>query len=64
MYSVKEVYYTIQGEGYHTGRPAIFLRFTGCNLWSGLEKDRATAICNFCDTDFVGTNGPGGGKFN
>ena len=54
MYSVKEVYYTIQGEGYHTGRPAIFLRFSGCNLWSGLEKDRETAICNFCDTDFVG----------
>ena len=64
MYSVKEVYYTIQGEGYHTGRPAIFLRFTGCNLWSGLEKDRSTAICDFCDTDFVGTDGPGGGKFN
>ena len=64
MYSVKEVYYTIQGEGYHTGRPAVFLRFTGCNLWSGLEKDREKAICNFCDTDFVGTNGPGGGKFD
>ncbi len=64
MYSVKEVYYTIQGEGYHTGRPAVFLRFTGCNLWTGLEKDRKTAICNFCDTDFVGINGPGGGKFN
>lgn len=63
MYSVKEVYYTIQGEGYHTGRPAVFLRFTGCNLWTGLEKDRKTAICNFCDTDFVGINGPGGGKF-
>ena len=64
MYSLKEVYYTIQGEGYHTGRPAIFLRFSGCNLWSGLEKDRDSAICNFCDTDFVGTDGPGGGKFN
>ena len=64
MYSLKEVYYTIQGEGYHTGRPAIFLRFSGCNLWSGLEKDRETAICNFCDTDFVGRDGPGGGKFN
>ena len=64
MYSLKEVYYTIQGEGYHTGRPAIFLRFSGCNLWSGLEKDRESAICNFCDTDFVGTDGPGGGKFN
>ena len=63
MYSLKEVYYTIQGEGYHTGRPAIFLRFSGCNLWSGLEKDRESAICNFCDTDFVGTDGPGGGKF-
>ncbi len=64
MYSVKEVYYTIQGEGYHTGRPAVFLRFAGCNLWTGLEKDRENAICNFCDTDFVGTNGPGGGKFD
>ena len=64
MYSVKEVYYTIQGEGYHTGRPAVFLRFTGCNLWTGLEEDRKSAICNFCDTDFVGINGPGGGKFN
>ena len=64
MYSVKEVYYTIQGEGHHTGRPAVFLRFTGCNLWSGLEKDRKNAICDFCDTDFVGNNGPGGGKFN
>ncbi|SVD52768.1 uncharacterized protein METZ01_LOCUS405622, partial [marine metagenome] len=64
MYSLKEVYYTIQGEGYHTGRPAVFLRFTGCNLWTGLEKDRKTAICNFCDTDFVGINGPGGGEFN
>jgi len=64
MYSVKEVYYTIQGEGHHTGRPAVFLRFAGCNLWSGLEKDRKNAICNFCDTDFVGNNGPGGGKFN
>ena len=58
------VYYTIQGEGYHTGRPAVFLRFAGCNLWTGLEKDRENAICNFCDTDFVGTNGPGGGKFD
>ena len=63
MYSLKEVYYTIQGEGYHTGRPAVFLRFTGCNLWTGLEEDRKSAICNFCDTDFVGINGPGGGKF-
>ena len=57
------MYYTLQGEGAHTGRPAVFCRFSGCNLWSGLEKDRPKAICNFCDTDFVGTNGEGGGKF-
>ncbi len=63
MYTVKEMFYTIQGEGVHTGRPAVFLRFAGCNLWSGLEKDRESAICNFCDTDFVGTDGEGGGKF-
>ena len=63
MYSIKETYYTIQGEGFHTGRPAVFLRFSGCNLWTGLEADRSNAICNFCDTDFVGVNGPGGGKF-
>lgn len=62
-YSVREMYYTLQGEGAQTGRPAVFLRFAGCNLWSGREKDRARAICNFCDTEFVGTNGPGGGKF-
>ena len=62
-YSVKEIYYTLQGEGAHTGRAAVFLRFSGCNLWSGLEKDRKSAVCNFCDTDFVGTDGPGGGKF-
>jgi len=62
-YSVKEIYYTLQGEGAQTGRPAVFCRFAGCNLWSGLEHDRARAICTFCDTDFVGTNGPGGGKF-
>jgi len=62
-YSVKEIYYTLQGEGAHTGRAAVFLRFAGCNLWSGIEKDRAEAICRFCDTDFVGTYGPGGGKF-
>ena len=62
-YSVKELYYTLQGEGAHTGRPALFLRFAGCNLWTGLEKDRAGAVCKFCDTDFVGTDGPGGGKF-
>src|ERR1700760_1758547 len=62
-YSVKEIYYTLQGEGAHAGRAAVFLRFAGCNLWSGLEKDRAVATCRFCDTDFVGTDGPGGGKF-
>lgn len=62
-YTVKEVYYTLQGEGAHTGRPAVFLRFAGCNLWSGREADRATAVCRFCDTDFVGTDGPGGGRF-
>lgn len=62
-YAVKEIYATLQGEGFHTGRPAVFLRFAGCNLWSGLERDRGTAICRFCDTGFVGTDGPGGGKF-
>jgi 7-carboxy-7-deazaguanine synthase (Cx14CxxC type) len=62
-YTVKEVYYTIQGEGAQTGRPAVFLRFSGCNLWSGREQDRAAAVCNFCDTDFLGIDGPGGGKF-
>jgi 7-carboxy-7-deazaguanine synthase (Cx14CxxC type) len=62
-YSVKEIYYTLQGEGAQTGRAAVFLRFAGCNLWTGLERDRAGAICRFCDTDFVGTDGPGGGKF-
>jgi 7-carboxy-7-deazaguanine synthase (Cx14CxxC type) len=62
-YVVKELYYTLQGEGINVGRPAVFLRFTGCNLWSGLEKDRGNAICQFCDTDFVGTDGPGGGIF-
>ena len=62
-YSVKEVFYTLQGEGANTGRPAVFCRFSGCNLWSGLERDRPTAICQFCDTDFVGTDGIGGGKF-
>ena len=64
MYAVKEIYYTIQGEGYHTGRPAIFCRFSGCNLWSGLEKDRNTAICQFCDTQFWGTDGLNGGKYS
>src|SRR3954468_13867518 len=62
-YSVKEIYYTLQGEGAQAGRAAVFLRFAGCNLWSGLEKDRHQAVCRFCDTDFVGTDGPGGGKF-
>ena len=62
-YSVKEMYYTLQGEGVQTGRPAVFLRFAGCNLWSGREKDRASSVCRFCDTEFVGTDGPGGGKF-
>jgi len=62
-YSVKEIYYTLQGEGAQAGRAAVFLRFAGCNLWSGLERDRASAVCQFCDTDFVGTDGPGGGKF-
>lgn len=62
-YSVKEIYYTLQGEGAQTGRAAVFLRFAGCNLWTGLERDRATAVCQFCDTDFTGTDGPGGGKF-
>ena len=62
-YSVKEAFYTLQGEGAHTGRAAVFLRFAGCNLWSGLERDREKAVCRFCDTDFVGTNGEGGGKF-
>ncbi len=63
MYSVKEMFYTLQGEGANAGRPAVFCRFTGCNLWSGREKDRATATCTFCDTDFRGTDGEGGGKF-
>lgn len=63
MYNVKEMFYTLQGEGSHAGRPAVFCRFTGCNLWSGREQDRAAAICNFCDTDFVGTDGQNGGKF-
>ena len=62
-YNVKEIFYTLQGEGFHAGRPAVFCRFTSCNLWTGREEDRARAICTFCDTDFVGTNGPGGGRF-
>jgi 7-carboxy-7-deazaguanine synthase (Cx14CxxC type) len=63
MYSVKEIFYTLQGEGAQTGRAAVFCRFAGCNLWTGREADRAAAVCRFCDTDFVGTNGVGGGKF-
>jgi 7-carboxy-7-deazaguanine synthase (Cx14CxxC type) len=62
-YAVKEIFYTLQGEGANTGRPAVFCRFAGCNLWTGREADRAEAVCRFCDTDFVGTDGPGGGKF-
>ncbi|MEM8513538.1 7-carboxy-7-deazaguanine synthase [Massilia sp. MP_M2] len=62
-YSIKEIFYTLQGEGAHAGRPAVFCRFSGCNLWSGREQDRATSICQFCDTDFVGTDGERGGKF-
>jgi 7-carboxy-7-deazaguanine synthase (Cx14CxxC type) len=63
VYTVKETFYTLQGEGAQAGRAAVFCRFAGCNLWSGRESDRATAKCNFCDTDFVGTDGSGGGKF-
>jgi 7-carboxy-7-deazaguanine synthase len=62
-YSIKEIFYTLQGEGAHAGRPAVFCRFAGCNLWTGRESDRATAVCQFCDTDFVGTDGERGGKF-
>jgi 7-carboxy-7-deazaguanine synthase (Cx14CxxC type) len=62
-YSVKEIFLTLQGEGGQAGRAAVFCRFAGCNLWSGLERDRVAAVCTFCDTDFVGTDGPGGGKF-
>jgi len=63
-YSVKEIYLTLQGEGFHTGKHAVFCRFSGCNLWTGLEKDREKAICNFCDTDFVGTDGVNGAKYS
>jgi 7-carboxy-7-deazaguanine synthase len=63
MYAVKEIFYTLQGEGFNAGTPAVFCRFAGCNLWSGREADRAAAACDFCDTDFVGTDGPGGGRF-
>ena len=62
-YRIKEIFYTLQGEGKHTGRPAVFCRFSGCNLWSGREEDRRSAVCRFCDTDFVGVDGPGGGSY-
>jgi 7-carboxy-7-deazaguanine synthase len=62
-YAVKEIFYTLQGEGAHAGRPAVFCRFSRCNLWTGREADRSRAVCTFCDTDFVGTDGPGGGRF-
>jgi len=62
-YKIKEIYYTLQGEGHHSGRPAVFCRFAGCNLWNGLEADRHKAICQFCDTDFWGTDGVNGGKY-
>jgi 7-carboxy-7-deazaguanine synthase len=62
-YAVKEIFYTLQGEGANAGRPAVFCRFAGCNLWTGREEDRAEAVCRFCDTEFIGTDGPGGGKF-
>lgn len=62
-YAVKELFYTLQGEGINVGRPAVFCRFAGCNLWTGRERDRTSAICQFCDTDFVGMDGPGGGRF-
>src|SRR5436190_5801928 len=63
-YKIKEIFYTLQGEGTHAGRPAVFCRFSLCNLWTGREHDRSRAVCKFCDTDFVGTNGPGGGRFD
>ena len=63
-FAVKEMFYSLQGEGRHAGRPAVFCRFAGCNLWSGRESDRETAACNFCDTDFVGVDGEGGGRFD
>jgi 7-carboxy-7-deazaguanine synthase (Cx14CxxC type) len=62
-YAVKEIFYTLQGEGANAGRPAVFCRFAGCNLWTGREADRRDAVCRFCDTEFVGTDGPGGGRF-
>ncbi len=63
MYKIKEIFYTLQGEGFHAGRPAVFCRFAGCNLWTGREEDRATAVCKFCDTDFWGMDGKNGGKY-
>ena len=63
-YQIKEIYYTLQGEGANVGRAAVFCRFAGCNLWTGVEEDRAGAVCRFCDTDFVGLDGPGGGRFS
>ncbi|TCS42062.1 7-carboxy-7-deazaguanine synthase [Reinekea marinisedimentorum] len=62
-YSVKEMFYSLQGEGHHSGRPSVFCRFAGCNLWNGKEASRATSVCTFCDTDFIGTDGQNGGKF-
>jgi 7-carboxy-7-deazaguanine synthase (Cx14CxxC type) len=64
MYSIKEIYFTYQGEGFHTGRPSIFCRFSGCNLWSGYEKDRENAICDWCDTNFIGNDGLNGGRYS
>lgn len=64
VYKIKEIFYTLQGEGSHTGRPAVFCRFSLCNLWNGRETDRARSVCQFCDTDFIGTDGPGGGRFH
>lgn len=63
MYQVKEIFYTLQGEGFHTGRPSVFCRFSGCNLWTGREQDRDNAVCKFCDTDFIGAGGENGGKY-
>lgn len=63
-YKVKEIFYTLQGEGFHAGRPAVFCRFTGCNLWSGREEDRLKSVCQFCDTDFIGTDGDNGGRYS
>ncbi len=63
-YKIKEIFYTLQGEGFHAGRPAVFVRFTGCNLWTGREEDRKKAVCQFCDTDFIGTDGQNGGNYS